>query len=120
MNSVPSKVPTTVTATVKMGLSGPRSEGIGANHEMEKSGSSRGVESTRCSVTVMEVLPLLSASVWHIEQMSKLKQYSEGLMLTPKKVVLKEVKKRMRNGRNKWENISVQKEGGKIEKERKN
>jgi len=77
-----------VTATVEMGPSGPNSEGIGANHEMEKSGSSRGVDNTLCSVTVMEVLPLLSASVCHIEQMSKLKQYPEVLMLTPKKVIL--------------------------------
>lgn len=60
MNSVPPKVPTTVTATVEMGPSGPSSEGTGANHETEKSGSSRGVDSTRCSVTVTEVLPLLS------------------------------------------------------------
>jgi len=100
VNSVPPKVSTTVTATVEMGPSGPSSEGIGANHEMEKSGSSRGgVDSTRCSITVTEVLPLLSSSVWHIEQMWKLKQYSEVMMLTPKKVILKEVKKRMRNSR---------------------
>jgi len=41
-------------------------------------------------------------------------------MLTPKKVVLKEVKKRMINGRNKWEDNSVKKEEEKIEKKRKN
>jgi hypothetical protein len=50
-------------------------------------------------VTVMEIFPLLSASVWHIQQMSKPKQYTEILMLTPKKVILKEVKKWKRNGR---------------------
>ena len=48
-----------------------------------------------------------------------MKQYSEVLMLTPKKVILKEVKKRKRNSRNEWENNSVKKEEGKIEKERK-
>ena len=67
MNPVPPKVPTTVTATVQMGPSGPSSEGLGPSHEKEKSGSSRGVDSTRCSVTDMEVLPLLSAAVWYID-----------------------------------------------------
>jgi len=33
--------------------------------------------------------------------------------------ILKEVKKRKNNGRNEWENNSVKKEEGKIEKERK-
>jgi len=33
--------------------------------------------------------------------------------------ILKEVKKRKSNGRNEWENNSVKKEEGKIEKERK-
>jgi hypothetical protein len=67
----------------------------------------------------MEVLPLLSASVWHIEQMSKLKQYSEVLLVTPKRVILGEVKNTERNCRNKWENNSIKKEEGEIEKERR-
>jgi hypothetical protein len=104
--------------TIEIGPAGPNSEVTGTSHENERSGSSSGVDSSGSSVTVMEVLTLVSTSLWHIEKMSMRKQCSEVLMSTPRKVMLEEVTKRKRNSRSEWEDDGIKKEKKKIEKER--